>query len=103
MRCHAKEFGIDADRIGMAGASAGGTLALLMGTTGQDGDTSHADPVERVSSGVQAVGCFFGPSDWLNFDGKGTDARTFQKETYGSIDPSFLFVTTPRVTNMRPL
>ena len=91
VRYHAKEFDIDANRIGIAGASAGGTLALLMGTTGQNGDTNHADPVERVSSSVQAVSCFFGPSDWLNFDGKGTDVLTFQKEKYGSIDPSFLF------------
>jgi acetyl esterase/lipase len=90
-RYHAQDFGINGEHIGIAGASAGGTLALLMGTTGQDGDPNHTDPVERVSSRVQAVGCFFGPSDWLNFDGQGTDVRTFQKQKYGSIDPSFLF------------
>lgn len=90
-RCHAHNFSINGERIGIAGASAGGTLALLMGTTGQDGDPNHTDPLERVSSRIQAVGCFFGPSDWPDFDGKGTDVRTFQKEKYGSIDPSFLF------------
>jgi acetyl esterase/lipase len=91
VRCHAQDFGIDSEHIGIAGASAGGTLALLMGTTGQNGDPRHPDPVERVSSRVQAVGSFFGPSDWLDFNGKGTDVRTYQKVKYGSIDPSFLF------------
>jgi len=91
VRSHAQDFGIQADRIGIAGASAGGFLALLMGTTGKDGDPDHADEIERVSGRVQAVGCFFAPSDWLDFDGKGTDVRTYQKDKYGSFDPSFRF------------
>jgi acetyl esterase/lipase len=91
VRYRASDFRVDANRLGIAGASAGGTLALLMGTTGMAGDPNNPDPVERMSSNVQAVGCFFGPSDWLDFDGQGTDVLTFQKTKYGSVDPSFAF------------
>ena len=91
VRYQAGKFEIDADRLGITGASAGGMLALLMGTTGQTEDPNQVDPVERMSSRVQAVGCFFGPSDWLDFDGRGTDILTFQKNKYGFIDPSFIF------------
>jgi acetyl esterase/lipase len=91
VRCHAGEFDVDASRLGIAGASAGGTLALLIGTTGSEGDPNHPDPVERASSRVQAVGCFFAPSDWLGFDGRGADVLAFQRAKYGSVDPSFAF------------
>ena len=91
VRCRAGDFGVDGTRLGIAGASAGGTLSLLIGTTGLAGDPNHPDPVERVSSRVQAVGCFFAPSDWLDFDGQGTDVLAFQRTKYGSVDPSFAF------------
>ncbi len=94
VRCRAQDFRIDARQLGIVGASAGGALALLMGTTGRAGDPNHADPVERTSSKVHAVGCFFGPSDWLNFDGQGTDVLAFQKTRYGAVDPSFVFYDT---------
>src|SRR5271165_136537 len=35
LRAHADEFGIDPNRIGVWGASAGGNLAALVGTTGE--------------------------------------------------------------------
>jgi len=34
LRAHAKEYRLDPDRIGVWGASSGGTLAALLGTTG---------------------------------------------------------------------
>jgi dipeptidyl aminopeptidase/acylaminoacyl peptidase len=91
VRFHADEFHVDPNRIGIAGASAGGSLSLLVGTSGNEGNPNHVDPVERVSSKVQAVGSFFAPTDWLDFDGKGTDVLDFQKAKYGSVDPSFVF------------
>jgi acetyl esterase/lipase len=94
VRYRAADFRIDPRYLGIAGASAGGSLALLMGTTGPGGDPNHPDPVERVSSTVQAVGCFFAPSDWLDFDGRGTDVVAFQKAKYESVDPSFVFYDT---------
>ncbi len=67
IRAHAEEFKIDPERIGITGASAGGHLSLMLGTDGTDGDPDAKDPVERASSRVQAVACFFPPTDFLNY------------------------------------
>src|SRR5262245_48411909 len=74
VRSHAKDYGIDADRIGITGASAGGHLSLMLGTTGKDGDPKATDPVDQVSSKVQAVACFFPPTDFLNYGEPGKEA-----------------------------
>ena len=46
----------------------------MLGTAGNDGDVQAKDPVDRVSSRVQAVACFFPPTDFLNY-GKTGDAK----------------------------
>ena len=71
IRRHAKKYKIDPDRIGVTGSSAGGHLALMMGTTGDAGNPKAGDPVDRTSSRVQAVTCFFPPTDFLNYGAKG--------------------------------
>ena len=63
IRQHAAEYGVDPDRIGMFGSSAGGQLALLLGTTADAGDPSAADAVLRESSRVAAVVAYFPPTD----------------------------------------
>jgi acetyl esterase/lipase len=73
VRYHARDYQIDPDRLGIAGASAGGHLSLMIGTAGSKGDPKAADPVERVSSRVQAVACFFPPTDFLNWGEKGKE------------------------------
>jgi len=70
---HAKEYGIDPNRIGVTGGSAGGHLSLMLGTAGKKGDPGAKDPVDRESSRVQAVACFFPPTDFLNFGGPGKE------------------------------
>jgi acetyl esterase/lipase len=70
IRFHAKDYHIDPDRIGVSGGSAGGHLSLMLGTTGGPGDPKAKDPVDRVSSRVQAVACFFPPTDFLNYGEK---------------------------------
>ena len=79
IRFHAADYGIDPNRIGITGASAGGHLSLMQGTAGDLGNPSAKDPIDRVSSRVQAVACFFPPTDFLNYgktgnvaDGHGT-------------------------------
>src|SRR5688500_1221984 len=52
---HAKEYGVDPNRIGVFGTSSGGHLALLLGTTGDSGNPSASGPVLRQSSRVAAV------------------------------------------------
>ncbi|MFT3882916.1 MAG: alpha/beta hydrolase [Gemmatales bacterium] len=67
IRYHAKDYGIDPDRIGIIGASAGGHLSLMQGCASQEGKPQAKDPVDRVSSKITAVGCFFPPTDFLNY------------------------------------
>jgi acetyl esterase/lipase len=50
VRLRAKEWGIDPNRIGIMGFSAGGHLASTIATHFDAGDSSAKDPVERVSS-----------------------------------------------------
>lgn len=64
LRAHAARFGLDAGRIGVWGASAGGHLVALLGTAADKphlaGDGGWADQ----SSRVQAVCDWFGPTDF---------------------------------------
>ncbi len=63
IRQHAGEYGVDPNRIGVLGGSAGGQLALLLGTTADSGDPSASDAVLRESSRVAAVVAYFPPTD----------------------------------------
>jgi acetyl esterase/lipase len=74
IRTHAADYHIDPDRIGISGASAGGHLSLMQGSAGRDGDPKAAAPVDRASSRVQAVACFFPPTDFLNYGKPGEEA-----------------------------
>lgn len=74
IRTHAAEYGVDPNRLGISGASAGGHLSLMMGAYGAPGDPNAKDPVDRASSQVQAVGCFFPPTDFLNYGKEGDSA-----------------------------
>jgi len=66
LRAHAGRYGFDAGRVVVAGTSAGGHLAALMGTCGDvvalEGTTAgHAGQ----SSRVEAVINYYGPSDFV--------------------------------------
>jgi acetyl esterase/lipase len=63
VRNNGKRFQIDTDRIGVLGMSAGGHLALMLGTTGDDGQPGAKDPLDRVSSRVAAVVALVPPTD----------------------------------------
>ena len=67
IRTHAAEYGVDPNRLGISGASAGGHLSLMMAAYGGPGKPDAKDPVDRASSAVQAVACFFPPTDFLNW------------------------------------
>jgi acetyl esterase/lipase len=70
IRQHAGEYGVDPNRIGVYGGSAGGQLALLLGTTADSGDPSASDAVLRESSRVAAVVAYFPPTDLSRFANK---------------------------------
>ncbi|MDH7602492.1 MAG: alpha/beta hydrolase [Armatimonadota bacterium] len=63
LRANSRKYGIDANRIGVWGGSAGGHLAALLGTTHGikelEGDYGNVG----ISSRVQAVCVFYGPCD----------------------------------------
>lgn len=74
IRYHGKQhFDIDPDHIGITGASSGGYLALMQGVAGnaKNPNPPTKDPVELVSSRVQAVACFCPCTDWLNYGASG--------------------------------
>ena len=74
IRHHTADYKIDPQRIGITGGSAGGHLSLMQGTAGNAGNPAAKDPVEHASSRVQAVACFFPPTDFLNYGKPGQDA-----------------------------
>lgn len=74
VRYHAADWGINPDKLAITGASAGGHLSLTLGTQGGPGEANAKDPVDRVSSAVQAVACFFPPTDFLNYGKEGESA-----------------------------
>lgn len=63
LRANAEKYNIDPNRLGVWGASAGGHLVTLLGTTG---DVKEFDkgPNLHFSNRVQAVCDFFGPTDF---------------------------------------
>src|SRR5262245_483860 len=77
---HSQEYGIDRDRLGLMGASAGGHLACLAAVTADeakspDGKATSGGPVGAASTRVKAAAVFFPPTDFLNYGGKAVDAR----------------------------
>lgn len=63
LRAHAVEHGFDPHRFAAWGASAGGHLAALLGTTGEVKEFETGGNLD-VSSRVQAVVDWFGPTDF---------------------------------------
>ena len=63
VRKHARDLQVDAERLGVFGMSAGGHLALMLGTTGDNGKADATDALERVSSRVAAVVSLVPPTD----------------------------------------
>ncbi len=72
VRHQAPHYGVDPGRLGVAGGSSGGHLSLMLATCGGPGQPDNADPVERETSAVQAVACFFPVTDLLNL-GRSTE------------------------------
>ena len=66
LRANAKQYHLDPDRIGVWGASAGGHLAALLGTTNHKKDFDVGENLDQ-SSAVQAVCDIFGPTDFETF------------------------------------
>jgi acetyl esterase/lipase len=74
LRANASRYGLDPDKFAAWGRSAGGHLVAMLGTTGDQktelDDDSLGNP--DVSSAVQAVVDWFGPTDFLTMDSDAT-------------------------------
>lgn len=69
LRAKAKEYNLDPDRFGAWGASAGGHLVALLGTTGGNAECEGAELGNaEFSSAVQCVCDWFGPTDFLSYN-----------------------------------
>jgi len=109
IRHHAGDFGIDARRVGISGASAGGVIALWLGTQGRAGDPAAIDPVDRESSQVKAVACFYPGVDWVHWEEDGSNclARTrrlglidgFRFRDFDPVKKEFVEETDPEKIN----
>ena len=67
LRSHASRFGLDPERFGVWGSSAGGHLVAMVGVTG-DVREFDAEAPRDVSSAVQCVMNDYGPTDFLQMD-----------------------------------
>ena len=89
VRYNAKRLNLDPDRLAVMGSSSGGYLAHMVGlwtgpapkfppASDPASALAESDPVEAVSSRVQAVISYMGPTDWLNYGRPGK--RVFDHE-----------------------
>ena len=69
IRLHAAEYGVDADRLGVFGGSAGGHLSLMLGLDSDKGDPNAGDEVEKIGNRVAAVVAYYPPVDLRSLTG----------------------------------
>ena len=74
VRANAAIYGIDPDRIGVTGGSAGGHLAQFLGVTPGVAEFEGDGGNPNVSSHVKCVVNVYGPSDFTKSYGKSVDA-----------------------------
>ncbi len=93
IRLHAGRFGVDPERLGVTGMSAGGHLSLMLGTTSDEGDPKAKDEVLRATDRVAAVVAYFPPTDvrpWVDEDSeywKNYPALRFDAAQAGDCSP----------------
>lgn len=68
LRAHADRYNLDPARFGVWGGSAGGMLAALLGTMDDSPVSESPAKPPIVSSAVQAVVDFYGPTDFRQMD-----------------------------------
>ena len=112
VRSHAAEYGLQADRIGIMGFSAGGHLASTAGTHFDAGDASATDAIDRASSRpdflvlcypVISFGTFAHVGSRRNLLGDNPDPKVVENlsnelQVTKDTPPTFLFHTTTDAT-----
>jgi acetyl esterase/lipase len=105
LRANAAKYHINPERIGVTGGSAGGHLALYLGVTGGVKELEGEGGNPTLSSKVNCVVNFYGPSDLTKSYGKSVDAAevlplflggNVEKERPKHITASPLYWVTPQ-------
>jgi len=99
VRKQATTYGVDPQRIGVCGGSAGGHLSLVLGTMGDDGDPDAAIELEKTASHVQAAAAYFPPTDMREYVNHKTLSRQFPAVVFPddqAVDVSPLLAVTKR-------
>lgn len=91
IRYNAKQWQINPNQIGITGASAGGHLSLAVAMADEKIDSTALDPVNRMSSRVQAAAVLHPPTDFLNWGAPGfsfINNKNLQlaNEVFGALD-----------------
>ena len=94
VRLNADDFGVDPDRLGVTGGSAGGHLSLMLGNASDEGNPDSDDPIEQTGNRVAAVVAYFPPVDLQGLTGPNErfPALDFAAEKATAISP-VLFVS----------
>ena len=94
VRLNADDFGVDPDRLGVTGGSAGGHLSLMLGNASDEGNPESDDPIEQTGNRVAAVVAYFPPVDLQGLTGPNErfPALDFDAEKATAISP-VLFVS----------
>lgn len=89
IKLHAEYLGIDADRIGVTGGSAGGHLSLMLGLDSDAGQKDSSDEVMRHANDVAAVVAYYPPVDLREIVGPNDrfPALNFAQEDAAGISP----------------
>lgn len=81
LRENAKKYNLDSNNFGVWGASAGGHLAALIGTTGNDSNLEGDVGVTGFSSSVKAVCDWYGPTDFSLMDQQAGPTGAFSHDS----------------------
>lgn len=89
IRLHSEELGIDEDRLGVYGGSAGGHLSLMLGLASDDGVIDSSDEILRTPARVAAVVAYYPPVDLRTIVGPSErfPALDFSEDQAASISP----------------
>ncbi len=84
LRAHAKQYNLDPDRFGAWGASAGGHLVALLGTSCGSKECEGAElGCADQSSAVQCVCDWFGPTDFTEYKAESADVAPMLMRLFG--------------------
>ncbi|MFT4887346.1 MAG: acetyl esterase/lipase [Pseudohongiellaceae bacterium] len=89
IKINADLLGIDANRIGVTGGSAGGHLSLMIGMDSDSGLNGNRDPIMRAANDVAAVVAYFPPVDLREIAGPNDrfPALNFDADKAAAISP----------------